>query len=201
MRRPAFQVVPEEVGSGQVMLYRVSPDDSTELLRLLSGYEVHITSAERMQTGGAIYDIVTVSVAAGGAVTALVHVLHKFLDLRREKSIHIETDNGLKVITKGASIDEVERAVRVVSEYALGERDDTDRLRVLGPDHPDTLNTRHNLAYWRGEAGDLTGAATATEQLLTDRLRVLGPDHPDTLSTRHNLAYWRSKAEDQMGLY
>lgn len=24
----------------------------------------------------------------------------------------------------------------------------TDRLRVLGPDHPDTLTTRDNLVYW-----------------------------------------------------
>ncbi|MFJ9635031.1 NB-ARC domain-containing protein, partial [Streptomyces sp. NPDC101175] len=39
----------------------------------------------------------------------------------------------------------------------------------LGPDHPDTLNTRANLAYWRGGAGDPTGAATAFEELLTDR--------------------------------
>ena len=51
----------------------------------------------------------------------------------------------------------------------------------------------------QGEAGDPTGAVTATEQLLTDRLRVLGPDHPDTLNTRANLAYWRSKTNDQMG--
>nr|WP_260860422.1 hypothetical protein [Streptomyces cupreus] len=28
----------------------------------------------------------------------------------------------------------------------------TDRTRVLGQDHPETLNTRHNLAYWRGKA-------------------------------------------------
>ncbi|MFE8925788.1 NB-ARC domain-containing protein, partial [Streptomyces rochei] len=27
----------------------------------------------------------------------------------------------------------------------------------LGADHPDTLITRHNLAFWRGEAGDATG--------------------------------------------
>jgi hypothetical protein len=26
--------------------------------------------------------------------------------------------------------------------------------RVLGPDHPDTLGTRRNLAYWTGQAGD-----------------------------------------------
>ncbi|GFE19518.1 hypothetical protein Sgleb_75650 [Streptomyces glebosus] len=30
----------------------------------------------------------------------------------------------------------------------------------LGPDHPHTLNTRRNLAWWQGEAGDPTGAVT-----------------------------------------
>ncbi|HEY5151266.1 MAG TPA: tetratricopeptide repeat protein, partial [Mycobacterium sp.] len=69
-----------------------------------------------------------------------------------------------------------------------------DRLRVLGPDHPDTLSTRSNLASWRGEAGDPAGAAAAIQDLLTDQLRVLGPDHPDTLTTRNNLAYWRRAA-------
>ena len=37
-----------------------------------------------------------------------------------------------------------------------------DYLRVLGPDHPDTLTARSNLANWRGEAGDAAGAAAAT---------------------------------------
>jgi len=49
---------------------------------------------------------------------------------------------------------------------------------VLGPDHPDTLATRHNLAQWQGKAGDEAGAATAFEDLLAGCLRVLGPDHP-----------------------
>ncbi|MGC4888903.1 tetratricopeptide repeat protein [Micromonospora sp. DT227] len=75
----------------------------------------------------------------------------------------------------------------------------TDCLRVLGPDHGDTLTTRHNLAYWRGEAGDPTGAVAAFEQLLTDCLRVRGPDHPHTLDIRHNLAYWRGEAGDPTG--
>jgi len=69
----------------------------------------------------------------------------------------------------------------------------------LGPDHPDTLATRHNLARWRGQAGDAAGAATAFEDLLADYLRVLGPDHPHTLTTRHNLAYWRGQAGDAAG--
>jgi len=34
----------------------------------------------------------------------------------------------------------------------------TDRLRVLGPDHPHTLTTRHMLASWRGRAGEGRGS-------------------------------------------
>ncbi|TJZ96761.1 tetratricopeptide repeat protein [Actinacidiphila oryziradicis] len=71
--------------------------------------------------------------------------------------------------------------------------------RRLGPDHPDTLTARSQLARWRGIAGDAAGAATATAALLTDRLRVQGPDHPDTLATRHELAYWRGIAGDAAG--
>ncbi|MFV2019936.1 tetratricopeptide repeat protein [Micromonospora sp. LOL_023] len=74
-----------------------------------------------------------------------------------------------------------------------------DVRRVLGPDHPDTLTARSNLAHWRGEAGDPAGAATALEELLADALRVQGPDHPDTLTTRNNLAHWRGEAGDPAG--
>ncbi|MGW4074546.1 tetratricopeptide repeat protein [Streptomyces asiaticus] len=69
----------------------------------------------------------------------------------------------------------------------------------LGPDHPDTLAARNNLATLRGEAGDAAGAATALEQLLLDRERVLGPDHPDTLRTRSYLAVLRGLAGDVDG--
>ena len=62
-----------------------------------------------------------------------------------------------------------------------------------GPDHPDSLTTRNNLADWRGQAGAAAAAAAAYEELLADQLRVLGPDHPDTLTTRSNLASWRGQ--------
>ena len=70
---------------------------------------------------------------------------------------------------------------------------------MLGPDHPETLTTRANLASWRGEAGDPAGAAAAYEELLADLLRVLGPDHPNTLTTRGNLAYWTGEADGGSG--
>jgi hypothetical protein len=63
-----------------------------------------------------------------------------------------------------------------------------------GPDHPNTLTARNNLASWRGQSGDPAGAATAFEAHLIDQLRILGPDRPDTLTTRGDLAYWRGAA-------
>ena len=70
------------------------------------------------------------------------------------------------------------------------------RERVLGAEHPDTLSTRANLAYWTGRAGDAAGARDQFAALLPIRERVLGPEHPDTLTTRANLAYWTGQAGD-----
>ncbi|MFB8776275.1 FxSxx-COOH system tetratricopeptide repeat protein [Streptomyces broussonetiae] len=69
-------------------------------------------------------------------------------------------------------------------------------LHVLDPDHHDALLTRHNLAHWRGEAGDAAGAAAALAELLNDRERALGPHHPDTLATRDDLAHWQGRVGD-----
>ena len=59
---------------------------------------------------------------------------------------------------------------------------------VLGPDHPDTLVSRNNLASAYESAGRLGEAITLIEEVLADRVRVLGEDHPDTLISRNNLA-------------
>jgi hypothetical protein len=69
----------------------------------------------------------------------------------------------------------------------------------LGPDHPSTLASRHELALWRGRAGDAVGAATALEQLLEDLLRILGPNHPDTLTAGENLALLRGRTRPGSG--
>ena len=62
------------------------------------------------------------------------------------------------------------------------------RERVLGPDHPDILQSRNNLAIAYRDAGRLEEAITLHEQTLAARERVLGPDHPHTLNSRNNLA-------------
>ena len=69
-----------------------------------------------------------------------------------------------------------------------------DRQRVQGHDHPETLTTRFDIAYWTGEAGDAREALRLCLELLPDRQRVLGPDHPDTLRTRHHITHWTARA-------
>ena len=73
----------------------------------------------------------------------------------------------------------------------IGERLVADQERVLGPDHPDTLTSRDNLAIAYRDAGRTAEAITLHEQTLAARERVLGPDHPDTLALaqqpRHRL--------------
>ena len=58
---------------------------------------------------------------------------------------------------------------------------------MLGPDHPDTLISRNNLAGAYESAGRLGEAIPLSEQALADCERVLGPDHPGTLTSRNNL--------------
>ena len=59
---------------------------------------------------------------------------------------------------------------------------------ALGPDHPDILTARSNLAAAHRQAGHLSTAIDMHQALLADDTRVLGPDHPRTLTTRGNLA-------------
>jgi hypothetical protein len=70
------------------------------------------------------------------------------------------------------------------------------RISLQGPEHPDTLTARGNLAWWTGEAGDPAAARDLFAALLPVRERVLGPEHPETLAARGNLAWWTGQAGD-----
>ena len=62
---------------------------------------------------------------------------------------------------------------------------------AIGPDHPDTLDSRSNLARVlaaRADRARLEEAEAEYRAVLEARTRVLGPDHPDTLDSRSNLA-------------
>jgi tetratricopeptide (TPR) repeat protein len=62
------------------------------------------------------------------------------------------------------------------------------RARVLGPEHPDTLDSRHCLIYALARQSKYSEAEAEARQVLKLREKVLGPEHVDTLVSRYNLA-------------
>ena len=62
------------------------------------------------------------------------------------------------------------------------------RERVLGPEHPDTLGSRGNLAISYRTLGRAQEALKLDVVTLELMARVLGPEHPHTLGSRNNLA-------------
>jgi len=58
----------------------------------------------------------------------------------------------------------------------------------LGPDHPDTIPSMHNLAISYGALGRQADALKLLEETLALCKARLGPDHPDTLMCMNNLA-------------
>lgn len=60
--------------------------------------------------------------------------------------------------------------------------------RELGPDHPDTLDSRAGRAWTDRNLGLFRAAEAEIREVLDARTRVLGPEHADTLNSRSNLA-------------
>jgi hypothetical protein len=77
--------------------------------------------------------------------------------------------------------------------YAFTEDD------AYGPEHPDTLAVRADLASWTGMAGDAAAARDQYAALLPVVERALGPEHPDALACRSSLARFTWDAGDAAG--
>jgi tetratricopeptide (TPR) repeat protein/tRNA A-37 threonylcarbamoyl transferase component Bud32 len=63
------------------------------------------------------------------------------------------------------------------------------RRRMLGSDHPDTLDSINNLGMLQRTQGRLDDAEKAWNEVVTTGRRTLGADHPDTLLWTGNLAH------------
>ena len=87
---------------------------------------------------------------------------------------------------------------------AIGEPLTADLDRLLGPDDPDTIRARNDLARAYRETGRVADAVPLVEQVLAARERLFGADDPRTLASRNNLAsaYRASgRAADAIGLF
>jgi tetratricopeptide (TPR) repeat protein len=87
---------------------------------------------------------------------------------------------------------------------AIGEPLIADLDRLLGPDDPDTVRARNDLARAYRETGRVADAVPLVEQVLAARERLFGADDPRTLASRNNLASaYRAtgRAADAVGLF
>jgi hypothetical protein len=66
--------------------------------------------------------------------------------------------------------------------------------RVKGPEHPETLSARYELARWTGKAGDAAGARDQFAALVPLSAQVLGPEHPATEKIRASLVQCRQRS-------
>ena len=71
---------------------------------------------------------------------------------------------------------------------AIGEPLTADLERLLGPEHPDTIRARSDLARAYHQTGRVADAVPLVEQVLTAREQLFGAEHARTLTARNNLA-------------
>ena len=87
---------------------------------------------------------------------------------------------------------------------AIGEPLTADLERLLGPEHPDTVRARSDLARAYHQAGRVGDAVPLVEQVLTAREQLFGAEHAKTLTARNNLASaYRAtgRAAEAIGLF
>ena len=65
--------------------------------------------------------------------------------------------------------------------------------KSLGPDHPSTLTTVHNMAFAFWEQGDYVKALQYWERSYEGRRRVLGDSHPGTQDAFNTLNTHRAQ--------
>jgi tetratricopeptide (TPR) repeat protein len=82
----------------------------------------------------------------------------------------------------------IELGDSVPKAVATGEALTADLERMLGADHPDTLNARNSLAAAYLSDGRPADAIPLFERTLVGLERTQGPNHPDTLASQSNLA-------------
>ncbi len=88
-------------------------------------------------------------------------------------------------MTMGLSFSYLGDAETAMKQFEIARERYTGRL---GPDHPETLKSIHNLAISHDDKGRYADALRLREETLALRKSKLGPNHPDTLLSMANLA-------------
>lgn len=85
-------------------------------------------------------------------------------------------------------VEQLYRQGKFKEALALGEKALSLAERVLGEEHPDTLESLHNLAFFYDDQGRLAKAEPLYQRVLAAYERVRGMEDIDTLRSLNNLA-------------
>jgi tetratricopeptide (TPR) repeat protein len=99
-------------------------------------------------------------------------------DQRPDEWASLEQEIANLLVLEG-KYGEAEKLFRSVTEV---------RARVLGPEHPDTLDSRHRLIYALTRQTKTAQAEAEAREVLKLREKVLGSEDVDTVVSRYNLA-------------
>ncbi|KAL4860277.1 hypothetical protein BDV12DRAFT_181828 [Aspergillus spectabilis] len=64
--------------------------------------------------------------------------------------------------------------------------------KVLGPEHPHTLASMHNLAFAVKGLGNMLDALSLIKNCIDLRNKVLGSDHPHAIASSNTLVAWET---------
>ena len=108
--------------------------------------------------------------------------IEKHVDVSDESCAKEEMRNGMSVL---ASIYMEHERLNLAAEWY--KRALTGEERSLGPNHPDTLRTIHDMATVFDEMGQYETALEWYKRALAGQEKSPGPDHPDTLHTVNSM--------------
>jgi tetratricopeptide (TPR) repeat protein len=118
--------------------------------------------------------------------------LVRVADVLEQAAEKLDIDFTGSPATKGAFLHAVGRTYVGLGLYDKAElllsRARTIREAALGPNHPETLASRSELALAYEKAGRSVDAIALCETTLKLQESTLGPRHPDTLQSRNHLA-------------
>jgi tetratricopeptide (TPR) repeat protein len=170
-------------------------DDAVAVHRMVQAAARHAATAEPAETQA-------IETARESAVTVLLDAIPDFRDPAgwptwRRLMPHIDAltahsgpgiDDHATLALVGHEASYLKEQGQTTRAIQLFEQTLAHHERILGPNHPNTLISRDNLASAYRAAGDLGRAIPLHEQTLAESERILGPDHSDTLISRNNLA-------------
>ncbi|MFC8257468.1 FxSxx-COOH system tetratricopeptide repeat protein [Streptomyces sp. NPDC057291] len=182
LTEPATGLELAEEDGAQVVLH--------PLVREISALALEAETTDLAQWHLALTDRLTEAVSdvvgAGRSGWPAAHLLAPHMGLLLDHSTRETSTNARDAAAAFADV--LGSAGAYALERVLRQQILDAQIRFLGPDHPETLTSRNDLAIALGGMGEFAQAAELHRQTLEDRIRVLGPDHRDTLWSRSGLS-------------